>query len=285
MSTLATPPGTDTRRPAARLPVPSTLRALWVLLVHGLRDQWHAILVWGGALGAMSGLMTAIWPSIEHSTKTLMDSYPQSLKEAFGIQELNTVEKYIDAEMLSLIVPLAVAYFAVRCVMRDTVGAEDRGYLDTLLSLPLSRRGLMTGTLVVTGVVVAAILAVAWALTWAAGTIGGTGISGLTLAAGFANVWPLSMAFAGIAALAAGVAHRPGTVTAVSIGMLFAMYVLDLVGKLAHSVRDIRVASLFRYYGSAIQDGLDASHIAVLVAVAVVTTVAGAVLFDRRDVL
>jgi ABC-2 type transport system permease protein len=229
--------------------------------------------------------MTAIWPSIEHSTKTLMDSYPQSLKEAFGIQELNTVEKYIDAEMLSLIVPLAVAYFAVRCVMRDTVGAEDRGYLDTLLSLPLSRRGLVAGTLVVTGVVVAAILAVAWALTWVAGTIGGTGISGLTLAAGFANVWPLSMAFAGIAALAAGVAHRPGTVTAVSIGMLFAMYVLDLVGKLAHSVRDIRVASLFRYYGSAIQDGLDASHIAVLVAVAVVTTVGGAVLFDRRDVL
>ncbi len=44
----------------------------------------------------------------------LMKSYPDSLKEAFNISELNSVEAYVDAEMLSLIVPLAIAFLAVR---------------------------------------------------------------------------------------------------------------------------------------------------------------------------
>lgn len=215
----------------------------------------------------------------------LMKSYPETLKTAFGITELNTVERYVDAEMLSLIVPLAVAFFAVRCVTNAIVGAEDRGHLDTLLALPLSRRVLVAGSLIVTGIVAAEILAVIWALTWVTGTLAGTGISATTLGAGLLNVWPLSMAFAGLAALAAGVLHRPATVTAVATGTLLAMYIVDLVGKLAESIEPLRVISAFRYYGSAVQNGLDASHIAGLILVGVLAAVLGAVLFERRDIL
>ena len=81
-----------------------------------------------------------------------MRSYPEGLKQAFGIQTLDTVERYVDAEMLSLIVPFAVAFFAVRCVTRATVGAEERGHLDTLLSLPVSRRVLVVGVVAVAGI-------------------------------------------------------------------------------------------------------------------------------------
>jgi ABC-2 type transport system permease protein len=187
--------------------------------------------------------------------------------------------------MLSLIVPLALAFFAVRYATRSTVGAEDRGHLDTLLSLPLSRRVLVAGSFLVTGVVLAAILAVIWALTFVTGTVAGTGISAGTLAAGLVNVWPLSMAFAGLAVLAAGVLHRPAPVTAIATGTLVAMYVVDLVGKLTDAIEPLRVVSAFRYYGSAIQSGLDVSHMLGLCAVAATLVAVGAVLFDRRDVL
>jgi ABC-2 type transport system permease protein len=251
---------------------------------RGLLDQAHAPLTWGGALGAMGALVAAIWPSIEGSVDELMQSYPDSLKDAFNIAQLDTVEKYVDAEMLSLIVPLAVAFFAVRCIVRATVGAEERGYLDTLLSLPLSRRVLVAGSFIVTALAGGAILAVVWALTWLAGTIAGTGISAGTLAAGVFNVWPLAMAFAGLAALAAGALRHPGAVTAVGAGTLVAMYLVDVLGKLSDPLEPLRVVSAFRWYGSAIQDGVDWSHAAGLTLAGVVLAAAGAVLLERRDV-
>lgn len=264
---------------------PPWWQSLAALIRRGLADHRRAPLTWGGGLGAMTALMAAIWPSIEDSMSKLIENYPAGLKEAFGIQQLDTVEKYVDAEMLSLIVPLALAFFAVRCATRATVGAEDRGYLDTLLSLPVSRRLLIVSSFIVTGLIAAAILGVIWALTWVTGTIAGTDISALKLAAGLLNVWPLAMAFAGLAAFTAGVSHRPTTVTAVATGTLVAMYVLDLVGKLASAVEPLRAVSAFRYYGSAIQNGLDATHMIGLTLVAVALTAAGAGLFERRDIL
>ena len=70
----------------------------------------------------------------------LMKSYPAGLKEAFNIASLDSVEAYVDAEMLSLIVPLAIAFLAVRCAAaRDRRRAEERGYLDTAARRARSR--------------------------------------------------------------------------------------------------------------------------------------------------
>ncbi|MEA2137923.1 MAG: beta-exotoxin transport system permease protein [Solirubrobacteraceae bacterium] len=264
---------------------PRRAHSFVALVRQGLRDNRRAPLTWGGSLGAMTALMTALWPSIEGSAAKLVDSYPAGLKEAFGISQLDSVEAYVDAEMLSLMIPLALGFFAVRCAVRATVGAEDRGHLDTLLALPLSRRTLVGASFAVTGLVLLSILTVIWALTWITGTVVGAGMSASALAAGLVNVWPLTMLFAGVATLAAGIVHRPATVTAIAAGALAATYVLDVAGKLAGAIEPLRALSPFRWYGSAIQHGLDVSHVVALTLVAVVLAAAGAQLFERRDVL
>ena len=255
------------------------------LILAQLRERRRAPLSWGLPLGAWSGFVVAIYPSVESSLAKAIRSYPKALKEAFGIQVLDSVEKYVDIEMLSLVVPLGLGFFAVRCATHHVVGAEESRHLDALLSLPLSRRVLVAGSFIVTGIVVAVILAVIWALTWVVGSLAGTGISAATLAAGCANVWPLAMAFAGLGLLAAGVLHRQGPVTAIATGTLVAMYVVDLLGKIADEMEPLRTVSAFRYYGSAVQDGLDVSHMLLLTGVGVAMAVAGALLFERRDVL
>ena len=126
--------------PVAR--APSAAASLLAIVRRGLRDHRRAPLTWGGSLGAMCALMAAIWPSIEGSINDALESYPEALKDAFNIRQLTTVEQYIDAEMLSLIVPLAVAVLAVRIVTRAIAGAEEQRHLDTLLAAPVSRRTL-----------------------------------------------------------------------------------------------------------------------------------------------
>jgi ABC-2 type transport system permease protein len=264
---------------------PQQWHALLALVRQGLRDNRRAPLTWGGSLGAMCALMAALWPSIEDSAAKLVDSYPSGLKEAFGISQLDSVEAYLNAEMMSLMLPLALGFFVVRCVTAATAGAEDRGHLDTLLALPLSRTALVASSFVVTGLVLAAVLGVTWVLTWLTAAIIGAGLSATALAAGLVSVWPLAMVFAGVAALAAGVVHRPAAVTAIGAGTMVATYLLDVAGKLAGAIEPLRALSPFRWYGSAIQDGLDLTHMAGLTVVAIALAAAGAQLFERRDVL
>jgi ABC-2 type transport system permease protein len=269
-------------RPATAPSSGATLRAV---IRRGLRDQRRTPLTWGGPLAAMSALIAALWPSIEGSMDKLMESYPDDLKEAFNIRALTSVEAYFDAEMLSFIIPLALAFLAVRVVVRMLSGAEERGHLDIVLCAPVARRTLVAAAMLVAGGVVAAVLAIVAAATWLAAALVGADPSLAVIGRGLLNVWPLAMLFAGLAALVAGRAHSGAPVTAVAAGTLIGMYVLDLVGKLSEPAEPLRRISAFKYYGSAIQDGIDPAAFAGLTVVAAALAVAGAWLLERRDVL
>ena len=271
--------------PLATAAAPTTAAALRAVVRRGVRDQRRAPLIWGGSLGAMSALMAVMWPSIEDSMGTLMESYPESLKNAFNISAISSVEAYIDAEMLSLIVPLALAFLAVRVIVRMLCGAEEQGQLDIVLSAPVARRTLAAGALIVAAIVVASVIVVVTAMTWVAGTLVGADPSLVVLGRGMGNVWPLAMLFAGVALLLSGVMHRGAPVTAIASGTLVGMYVIDLVGKLAASAEPLRALSAFNYYGSAVQDGIDPLAFAGMTLVGLLLAAAGALLFERRDVL
>jgi ABC-2 type transport system permease protein len=253
------------------------------LLGTQLHERRRSVLSWGLPIGLWSAFVVAIYPSVEDALQKAVSSYPQALKEAFGIAELTTVEQYLNAEMLSLIVPLAVGYLAVRSVASGLSGAAESGRLDVLLSAPISRLRLVAAGFAATAVELACVLLVAVLITALAGLLAGAGLSfGLALA-GFANVWPLALLFAGFGIVATGWSLRTSVVTGSVAGVLVAMYVADLVGRLDTSLDWVRYGSVFRYYGKAIEDGIDpVSFIGVTVAALALATL-GAVLFDRRD--
>jgi ABC-2 type transport system permease protein len=63
-----------------------------------------------------------------------------------------------------------------------------------------------------------------------------------------------------------------------------AMYLLDVLGKLADGIGALRWLSAFRYYGAALLDGLDVAGLAVLGVAGALLAAAGALCLERRDV-
>jgi ABC-2 type transport system permease protein len=249
-----------------------------------LRERRRSLLSWGLPIGLWSAFVVAIYPSVEDALAKAVASYPEALKQAFGIGELTSVEQYLNAEMLSLIVPLAVGYLAVRAVAAGLSGAAESGRLDVLLSAPVSRRRLVAASFLAAAVELAAVLLVSVAIALLAGILAGAGLSfGLTLA-GYANVWPLALLFAALGIVATSRSLHTAIVTGSVAGVLVAMYVADLVGRLDTGLDWVRYGSVFRYYGSAIEDGIDPLAFVGVTAVAVALAALGAVLFDRRDI-
>jgi ABC-2 type transport system permease protein len=275
-SCVARPAAAHAARPRAGVPLALVRRALL--------DNRRAPLAWGGALGLMSALVVLLYPSIRVSLAQTMDSFPAGVKQAFGITDLGTVEAFLNGEMFSLFLPLAMAYFAIRCVATAIAGAEEHGYLDTLLATPVARRAFVLSAFVTAAILVAATLLVTGALTAAGGVLAGEPIALGDLAGALAGVWGLALFFAACATLAAGVARRASTVLGAGAGLLGAMYLLDVLGKLAPSVSELRWLSAFRYYGLPLTEGLNVAGLVVLVAAATLLAVLGAVLHERRDV-
>lgn len=249
-----------------------------------LSDRRRSLLAWGLPLGLMSAFIVAIFPSVEDSIGKAVSDYPPALREAFGIGELANVEQYLHAEMLSLIVPLALGYLAVRAVASGLSGAAETGRLDVLLSAPVSRARICAAGFLATAVELAAVLAVTWLLTLAGSALAGAGLDAGPAAAGFASVWPLALLFAGLGVVVCGFSLRTSIVTGSVAGALVAMYVIDLVGKLDPGLDWLRYASVFKYYGNAIEDGIEPLAFAGVTLVAIVLAALGAWLFERRDI-
>jgi beta-exotoxin I transport system permease protein len=220
---------------------------------------------------------------VEEALSKAVRDYPATLKEAFGIGQLTSVEQYLHAEMLSLIVPLALGYLAVRAVASGLSGAAESGRLDVLLSAPVSRRTVAASSFAGTAVELALVLALTVALTEAGSLLSGAHLDlGLALA-GYANVWPLALLFAGMGVVATAWSLRTSVVTGSVAGVLVTMYVIDLVGRLDPDLSGIRYASVFKYYGNAIEDGIEPVAFCGIVAAAVTLSALGGLLFERRD--
>jgi len=246
-------------------------------------DRRRSVFAWGVPLGLMSAFIVAIFPSVEDSISKAVQGYPQGLKEAFGIGQLSNVEQYLQAEMLSLIVPLAMGYLAVRAVASGLTGAAETGRLDVLLSAPVSRTRLVAAGFLATAAELAAVLLAAGLLTGIGSVLAGAGLDAGAAAAGFANVWPLALLFAGFGTIAAGFSLRTSVVTGSVAGLLVAMYVVDLVGRLDPDLSGLRYLSVFKYYGNAIEDGIEPLAFAGVTLAACLLAALGAWLFERRD--
>lgn len=250
-----------------------------------LHERRRSLLSWGLPIGLWAAFVVAIYPSIEDALAKAIASYPEALKQAFGIAELTSVEQYLNAEMLSLIVPLAVGYLAVRSISSGLSGAAESGRLDVLLSAPVSRRHLVAAGFAATAIELAAVLLAAVLITMLGSVLAGSGLSFDRALAGFANVWPLALLFAALGIVVSGWSLHTPVVTGSVAGVLVAMYVADLVGRLDTSLDWVRYGSVFRYYGRAIEEGVDPLSFAGITAVAVAVAVLGALLFERRDLV
>lgn len=257
---------------------------LGALVAAHLSDRRRSLLAWGLPLGLMSAFIVAIFPSVREPIAEAVKSYPTGLKEAFGIGQLTNVEQYLQAEMLSLIVPLALGYLAVRAVASGLAGAAETGRLDVLLSAPVPRWRIVAAGFLASAVELAGVLLLTGLLTGLGSLLAGAGLGAGAAAAGFANVWPLALLFAGLGVVVCGFSLRTSIVTGSVAGVLVAMYVLDLVGRLDSGLSWVRYGSVFKYYGNAIEDGIEPLAFLGVTAAAVALAALGAWLFERRDI-
>jgi len=64
-----------------------------------LHERRRSLLSWGLPIGLWSAFVVAIYPSVEDALSKAISSYPEALKQAFGIAELRDYIDELKAEI------------------------------------------------------------------------------------------------------------------------------------------------------------------------------------------
>ncbi|CAA9472006.1 MAG: hypothetical protein AVDCRST_MAG25-2108 [uncultured Rubrobacteraceae bacterium] len=261
-------------------------RALFALISHTARMQLKGVLVWGLALGAYSAAMTASFTTFGGNAEQMnriLEAYPQGMLDAFGITDLSDVENYLNAQVYGL-APLALAFFPILAAANAIAGAEERGTIDVLLGNPIRRWQLVVGNFVATALSLLAIVAIVGLLTWGTAVLMDVDLSPRSTAAAVLNMWPVCLLFGGLAMLCSASFHRRALAVAVPAFLLFASYLLDTIGRASGDLEGLRPASVFYYYGSAIEEGIEWTDFVGLTLAACAFVSLAVIAFQRRDI-
>ncbi|MGF1473625.1 MAG: ABC transporter permease subunit [Rubrobacteraceae bacterium] len=256
------------------------------LVRHTLGLQTRGVLIWGLVVGLYGAAMTATFTTFAADAEQMdqiLEIYPQSMLDAFGISSLGTIEAFLDSQFFYL-APLALAFFTILAAASAIAGAEERGSIDVLLGNPLPRWQLVVGNFLATALSFVAILAIAGALTWVTALLVDVDLTLATTTEAFLNLWPICMFFGGVALLGSTIFHRRVLAIAVPGFLLFVMFMMNVMGNVSEDLEYLQPYSVFYYYGQVATDGMDWANFAGITGVVLVLVVLAVLVFRRRDI-
>lgn len=272
-----------TGRHAARRTPRGTLLAL---VTHTSRLQARGVIIWGAALGLYSAALVASFTTFSGSAdqlNQLLEVYPQGMLDAFGITDLGNVENYLNSQVF-ILAPLALAFFSILASAGAIAGAEERSTIDVLLGNPIRRWQLVAGNFAATALSLLGIIAIMGILTWGTAVLMDVDLSFESAARAVLNMWPVCLFFGGVAMLCSAVFHRRALAVAIPSFLLFGMYLIDTIGRASEDLEDLRPVSVFYYYGSAIEDGIDWANFGGVTLAALALVLLAILFFNRRDI-
>ena len=251
---------------------------------HQIRQQLRTGIVWAIAFGIYVGLIVLIFPSFRDSgVFEAFDAYPEALRKAFGIEQMTTINAFLSTEVYSY-APLVLAFLPIMAFSAAIAGAEERRALDILLGNPIPRRNVVLATWVAVALVLLGVLIVAGAVSWVASAAVGAGLDVRGAFRGALDVFPISLAFGSLALLLSALLRSRGAVIGIVFAVMFLMYLIDIIGKIAPAYDAIRWVSAFRFYGQPITEGTNWTNVAVLLVATVILLIGAVAAFDRRDI-
>jgi len=255
-----------------------------------LRDLRRGFAWWSVGLVGMSAMMVSVYPTVRGNAalNKLVEDYPAALKGFFGFGgelDYTSAAGYLGMELFSLMVPLLLLIAAIAAGSGAVAGEEDRGTLDLLLSLPVSRPRLALEKFGALAAESVALGFVVWISLWIGAMAVGMEIAAAKLAAATADAVALAVAYGAIALLVGCATGRRGLAIGITAAAAVAAYLVNSLAPLVDLLDPVQKLSPFYHYAAQnpLRAGLDPLHLLVLLAIAAVAAAGSVLVFRLRD--
>lgn len=263
-------------------------RQLIALTTHNLRLRRNTVVSWSIALALLVAMYVALYPSIKQiDIASVLEQYPKELMRAFGMEDAATAMSstigFLNTELFGFMLPLAIVFLPVGVIVRMTTRAEESGHLATLLAAPIARWVLVLAAMLTATLAIAVPLIVMVVVGLAAAPIAGVSLSLTEIGGSTLSLLPMGAFSGSIALVVIGATSRQGVATAVSIGLIVTMYLMNVLAGMVEIFEQIEWLSIFHYYTDWINHGISWNAFLAILALSAVLSLLGGWLFERRD--
>lgn len=264
------------------------------LIDKSLRETWLTTLVFGLALAAVETILSYVIPTFrgELSGALLQLKFMQNFVEALLGTEIGEGLGPEVFDALPWVHPVALTIIwaqEISFCTRIPAGEIDRGTVDVLLGMPVSRWQVYLCDSIVCMASGAGLLCLAL-LGYLTGTLfsrdGALPDTGRLMVV-LVNLYCLYLAVAGVAYLLSAFGNRRGRVVGGIISVLLASFLLNFLARFWEPAEDLSFLSFLTYYRplySFKDAGWPLADMAILCTVAVSSWLVGALVFRHRDV-
>lgn len=220
-----------------------------------LRDKFKSLMIFSLSAITFLEMYIALFPSIKNQSTEIdkmIKAFPPEMFKAMGMDpatlSFGNLQAFLSSEYMSFLWPIMVIVFAVSLANYICVNDVEKGTIETVASLPLSRKkifierylaGLMALIIFcLVGIMSAVILATFHELDFVF-------INYITTLIG-------SIMFAGaiysIAVLCSAIFSEKGKASMVTSGIIISMYVLYAISILNNDLKNLKYFSFFNYF-------------------------------------
>ena len=261
---------------------------MFEFLAYDLRKRLKGSVYLTVGMGLLTSMMIWVYPSFGNTFEgdELLDAYPPQLVQLFDIRTIGSLEGFLAFELYVfgwvILLGLYVAYSAANIVAEEI----DRGRMDALLAMPVSRRRLLGEKFAALGLPIGLVnVAIPPVVIVGAGVIDEP-ISAADVAVLHLLSVPYLFACASIGLLASVVFDRASVAQRVALGVTFALFLTEsvLTGTQYELVGAIAPMRYFDPNAVLLDGSYDFVGAAILVVTTATLLLSSQLWFRRKDI-
>jgi ABC-2 type transport system permease protein len=238
-------------------------------------------------MALLAAMVIWVYPSFRDALggDELLEAYPQEMLQVFRIETMASLEGFLAFELYTfgwiILLGLYLAYTAAGVVADDV----DRGRMDTLLAMPISRARLVAEKFAAVGVPIVVVNLLTPPVILLGSRLIDEPLSVADIVAVHLLSIPYLFACAGIGLLCSVVFDRVGIAQRVALGVTFALFLLESL-LVETDYEELGAIAPMRYYDPneiLLEGSYDLVGAGVLIAVAVGLLLVSQLIFRRAD--
>ncbi|KUL22843.1 ABC transporter permease [Actinoplanes awajinensis subsp. mycoplanecinus] len=259
--------------------LPPLVRKSW-------RDDRRAVLGWAVGVTLFTLIYGGFYKQFKGAAELKQQALPKGMLDFLGVADMVSPAGYLQASIFSLLGPLLTLVCTITLMARTIPRPEEDGGMELLLTVPVSRIRFAWQRLAAAGAVATGVAALPGIVLLFVVPGSGMDIALAKVAAASTGLIALTWCFGGIAFLVGAISGRRATVLAVTGALAVATYMAHVISAMTGGWHWLRWLSPFYYFigTDPLHTGWHPAQLLTLVAIGVLTTIAGVILFDRRDV-
>lgn len=249
-----------------------------------LHDQRWQIIGFGLAMAVMAATAVWLWPSVRDTLQNF--KIPPAIQALLGSDlDLSTASGYLSGRYFSWTIILALVYVIIAGTAA-IAGEEGAGTMDLLLAQPVTRRAIIAEKFAATALGAVLIIAAGYVGFLVAIPTVEIDVTLVDVGIACANMLPITLMFFTLSLWAGAAAPSRGMAAGLVIGIVTTAYFLYTLSNGVESLRWMRYATPFYYYGSGLPlvRGIEWWHAGLLTGLGALFLVFSVRMFDQRDV-